>query len=62
MPSIPSHGRFSLASVEENLRLMLRAGYKVTVAEQEEELREGANFWNVLSHESTRRVHFTKNL
>ena len=33
---------FPWHQLEENLRLMLRAGYKVTVAEQEEELREGA--------------------
>ena len=38
---IPMAG-FPWHQLEENLRLMLRAGYKVTVAEQEEELREGA--------------------
>ena len=36
MAGFPWHG------LEEHLRTMLRAGYKVTVAEQEEELREGA--------------------
>lgn len=36
MAGFPWHG------LEEHLRSMLRAGYKVTVAEQEEELREGA--------------------
>ena len=38
---IPMAG-FPWHQLEENLRLMLRAGHKVTVAEQEEELREGA--------------------
>lgn len=38
---IPMAG-FPWHQLEENLRLMLRAGYKVTVAEQEQELREGA--------------------
>ncbi|MED5291346.1 MAG: hypothetical protein VX778_03875, partial [Candidatus Thermoplasmatota archaeon] len=38
---IPMAG-FPWHQLEDNLRLMLRAGYKVTVAEQEEELREGA--------------------
>ena len=38
---IPMAG-FPWHQLEENLRLMLRSGYKVTVAEQEEELREGA--------------------
>ena len=38
---IPMAG-FPWHQLEENLRVMLRAGYKVTVAEQEEELREGA--------------------
>ena len=36
MAGFPWHG------LEEHLRTMLRAGHKVTVAEQEEELREGA--------------------
>ena len=36
MAGFPWHG------LEEHLRTMLRAGYKVTVAEQEEELRPGA--------------------
>lgn len=36
MAGFPWHG------LEDHLRTMLRAGYKVTVAEQEEELREGA--------------------
>lgn len=36
MAGFPWHG------LEEHLKTMLRAGYKVTVAEQEEELREGA--------------------
>lgn len=36
MAGFPWHG------LEDQLRNMLRAGYKVTVAEQEEELREGA--------------------
>lgn len=36
MAGFPWHG------LEEHLRTMLRSGYKVTVAEQEEELREGA--------------------
>ena len=38
---IPMAG-FPWHQLEENLRLMLRSGHKVTVAEQEEELREGA--------------------
>ena len=38
---IPMAG-FPWHQLEENLRVMLRSGYKVTVAEQEEELREGA--------------------
>ncbi len=38
---IPMAG-FPWHQLEENLRIMLRSGYKVTVAEQEEELREGA--------------------
>ena len=57
---IPMAG-FPWHQLEENLRLMLRAGYKVTVAEQEEELREGANFSSELSPESTHRDRFTKN-
>ena len=57
---IPMAG-FPWHQLEENLRLMLRAGYKVTVAEQEEELVRVQNYWNVLLHESTRRVHFTRN-
>lgn len=36
MAGFPWHG------LEDHLRTMLRAGYKVTVAEQEEEVREGA--------------------
>ena len=36
MAGFPWHG------LEDHLRTMLRAGYKVTVAEQEEELRPGA--------------------
>lgn len=36
MAGFPWHG------LEEHLRTMLKSGYKVTVAEQEEELREGA--------------------
>ena len=38
---IPMAG-FPWHQLEENLRLMLRSGHKVTVAEQEEELRAGA--------------------
>tara|TARA_A200000113_G_C8871321_1_gene356807 strand:+ start:1521 stop:4157 length:2637 start_codon:yes stop_codon:yes gene_type:complete len=38
---IPMAG-FPWHQLEENLRLMLRSGHKVTVAEQEQELREGA--------------------
>ena len=36
MAGFPWHG------LEDHLRTMLKAGYKVTVAEQEETLREGA--------------------
>ncbi len=38
---IPMAG-FPWHALEENLRIMLKSGFKVTVAEQEQELREGA--------------------
>ena len=38
---IPMAG-FPWHALEDNLRTMLKSGYKVCVAEQEEELREGA--------------------
>ena len=58
---IPMAG-FPWHQLEENLRLMLRAGYKVTVAEQEEELREGAKLLErIVTRIYTRLVPFTKN-
>ena len=43
MPKIqlPMAG-FPWHALEDNLRIMLKSGFKVTVAEQEKELREGA--------------------
>ena len=38
---IPMAG-FPWHALEDNLRIMLKSGFKVTVAEQEQELREGA--------------------
>ena len=37
---IPMAG-FPWHALEDNLRIMLKSGFKVTVAEQEQELREG---------------------
>ena len=47
--------------MKENLRLMLRAGYKVTVAEQEEELREGAKLLERIVTRIYTPGSFTKN-
>ena len=51
---IPMAG-FPWHALEDNLRILLKSGFKVTVAEQEQELREGAkpvSYTHLRAHET----------